>query len=83
MNFMPYLKDPRTKAPSVSLTLLVLSFLALLIASTFHLSGLVQNTSSLTELFAITSSLYFGRRISTKSGDIIDNPTTNNEKGPQ
>lgn len=75
MNVVPYLRDPKTKEPSVSLTLLVLSFMALLVASTFHITGLVENTSGLNELFITTAGLYFGRRIQTKSGNSIETPT--------
>lgn len=72
-----WLKDPKNGSKSVSLTLLVLSFVALLVASTFHLSGLVQNTSSLTELFGICTSLYFGRRWSnSKDGNSLEAPVT-------
>lgn len=72
-----WLQDPKTKEKSVSLSLMVVSFVALLVASTFHLSGLVQNTSSLTELFGICTSLYFGRRWSnSKDGNSLEDKVT-------
>lgn len=67
-----WIADPKSKEPSVSLTLLTLSFVALLVASTVHLAGLTDNTSSLTELFVTTAGLYFGRKFTTKSGNAIE-----------
>jgi hypothetical protein len=67
-----WITDPKTKESSVSLTLMVISFVALLGASTLHISKLTENTSSLTELFVTTAGLYFGRRFQTKSGNSID-----------
>lgn len=67
-----WLKDPKDSKPSVSLTLMVISFVALLAASTFHLAKLTENTSSLTELFMTTCGLYFGRRIQLKSGNALE-----------
>jgi hypothetical protein len=69
-----WIKDPKTKEASVSLSLMVISFTALLAASTLHLAKLTENTSSLTELFVTTAGLYFGRRFQTKSGNSIDSP---------
>lgn len=69
MNF--WLRDPKTKEKSVSLSLMFISFVALLVASTFHLSGVTDNTSSLTELFGICTGLYFGRRFQGKSGNAL------------
>ena len=66
-----WITDPKTKEKSVSLTLMSVAFVALLVASTFHLSGLVENTSSLTELFGICTGLYFGRRFQGKSGNAL------------
>lgn len=71
-----WLRDPKSKEPSVSLSLMFISFVALLCASTLHLAKMTENTSSLTELFGITTSLYFGRRFTSKSGSVIDAPTT-------
>jgi hypothetical protein len=59
---IPWVKDPKNKMPSVTLSLLLVSFTSLLIASTFHISGVTQNTSSLLELFYATSAMYLGRR---------------------
>jgi hypothetical protein len=69
---LPFLVDPKTKEQSVSLSLLVVSFTALLVASTVHLAKLTENTSSLTELFMTCAGLYFSRRVSFKSGNTIE-----------
>jgi len=64
--------DPKTKESSVSLTLLSVSFLAIVVASVLHMSGVIEQTSSLTELFYATAGLYFGRRFQGKSGNSIE-----------
>lgn len=69
---IPFLVDPSTGAESVSLTLLVVSFVALLAAATLHMSQLTENTSALMETFMVTTGLYFGRRYSPKSGPVLD-----------
>lgn len=75
MNF--FLTDPKSKQPSVSLTLLIISFLALLCASLLHISKITDSTSSLMELFVTTASLYFGRRVNvSKTGSSMDSLTT-------
>lgn len=71
-----WLRDPKTKEYSVSLSLMVISFVALLCASTLHLAKMTENTSSLTELFGICTSLYFGRRFQGKSGNTLEGSTT-------
>lgn len=68
----PWLTDPKTKEASVSLTLMVISFVVLLGASTLHLSHLTENTSSLLELFYATAGLYLGRKFTGKSGNEIE-----------
>lgn len=70
-----WLSDPKTKESSVSLTLMVISFVVLLVASTLHIAQLTDNTSSLTELFYATAGLYFGRKFQGKSGNIVDTET--------
>lgn len=78
---LPFLVDPKTKEPSVSLSLLILSFSALLLASTVHIAKLTDNTSSLLELFYATCGLYWGRRFQGKSGNILDSATQPEQKG--
>lgn len=72
---LPFIIDPKDKMPSVSLTLLVVSFVVLLGASTLHLSKLTENTSSLTELFYACAALYFGRKVQGKSGNTMETKT--------
>jgi hypothetical protein len=68
-----WLIDPTTKQPSVSLTLLVISFTSLLIASGLHLKHLTDNTSSLLQAFVTCAGLYFGRRFNKNGDPIPDN----------
>lgn len=67
-----WLMDPKTKEKSVSLTLMIVSFVVLLIASTLHISQFTDNTSSLLELFYATAGLYLGRKFTGKSGNDIE-----------
>jgi hypothetical protein len=56
-----WFKDPtNSNQRSVPLTLMLVSFVALLVASTFHLVKMTEHTSSLRELFGVCASLYFG-----------------------
>lgn len=60
---LPFVQDPISKVPSVSLTNLVLSIVFLLIAAGLDLSGKVKGTSIALEYFGVSSALYFSRRI--------------------
>jgi hypothetical protein len=60
---LPFVQDPVTKQPSVSLTNLVLSTLFLLVAASLDLAGKVKGTSIALEYFGVSSALYFSRRI--------------------
>jgi hypothetical protein len=75
-----WVADPKTKEPSVSLTMLVSSFVIALIACGLHMAKVVENISSVTELFYATTALYFGRRFSmngkTYSSESSDKPQT-------
>lgn len=59
----PWVIDPNTKLPSVSLTNLFIATLFLIVAASLHLAGKVETTSIAIEYFGISSALYFGRRI--------------------
>lgn len=61
---MKWIPDPKTKEPSVSLTLLVVSFLGLVIVGALEIFQMVKTTSVFETLFMTTSGLYFGRRLS-------------------
>lgn len=54
--------DPKQKEPSVSLTMLLVSFIVVLIAAGLEMAGKVKGTSITLELFWGTCGLYFGRR---------------------
>ena len=56
--------DPRTKEISVSLTLLMITFLGSIVACGLEMAGKIESTSSIVELFYATTALYFGRRMS-------------------
>jgi hypothetical protein len=56
--------DPGTKLPSVSLTILVVSLTAVIVAGSLHMAGVVQSTSLFSEVFYSSVALYFGRRFS-------------------
>lgn len=60
---IPFVQDPITKVPSVSLTNLVLSIIFLLVAAALDLAGKVKGTSVALEYFGVSSALYFSRRI--------------------
>lgn len=60
---LPVFKEPRNGGPSVSLTLLVISFICVLVAGTLHMFDKVSNTSLFSEVFYSAVALYFGRRI--------------------
>lgn len=58
-----YLKDPTTQLPSVSLTLLGISFIVVLGFSVATALEYVKDPGPLTELFYACAALYFGRRV--------------------
>ena len=58
-----WVKDPVSKLPSVSLTLLVVSFTGVLVAGALNMAGVVSSTSLFSEVFYSCSALYFGRRL--------------------
>ena len=59
-----WLIDPKTKESSVSLSMLVITFVTTLVAAGLHMTGKVTDTSILTEMFYANCALYFGRRFS-------------------
>lgn len=58
-----WLTDPKTKDKSVSLTLLMISFVGIIISGSLEISGIVNTTSVLPEIFYGCCATYFGRRI--------------------
>jgi len=69
-----WLSDPKTKEPSVSLSMLVLTFVGTLAAASLHMAGKVENVSCMTELFYANVALYFGRRFT------VNGKTASSEK---
>lgn len=57
------IKEPKgDKAPSVSLTMLLVMFIVFLVAIGLDMAGKVKSTSIVTEGFYAILALYFGRR---------------------
>ena len=55
--------DPRTKQRSISFTMLIITFIALLVSQGLLIFGKVNNTGQLLEIFISTCSLYFGTHV--------------------
>lgn len=65
-----FIIDPKNKVPSVSLTLLIVSFICLLVGDFLEMFEKVKTTSNLMELMVLTVSLYFGRRLNFKTSKL-------------
>ena len=75
-----WIRDPVTKIPSVSLTLMVMTFVCCILGliNTIAKSkwlGDLDETSAF-NLFMATTGLYFGRKLTTPSGATLDPNTT-------
>lgn len=57
-----FLKEP-PKGQSVSLTLLIVSFIALIIAGSLEMLEIAKSSAVFETLFITCSGLYFGRRV--------------------
>lgn len=66
-----WIEDPSSNKPSVSLTLLCVSFLGCIIGGALQISGKIENTSICLELFYGCTALYFGRKV-TIGGKTFD-----------
>ena len=66
-----FVRDPVSKKPSVSLTLLVVSFTLTILSLLNKVAKIVDgvDVDNTLELLIITSSLYFGRSLSKKMND--------------
>ena len=71
-----WIVDPTTKKDSVSLTLLMLSFLAVIIANGLEIAEVTKTSASVNEMFLTTAGLYFGRRLSFKGTQYGTDATT-------
>lgn len=66
------IKDPEHNGPSVSLTMMLISFVLVLVCAGLDMAGKVKSTSIILEVFWGTCGLYFGRKFTNKSGSNID-----------
>jgi hypothetical protein len=66
-----FVRDPVSKQPSVSLTLLIVSFTLTVLSLLNKFAKIVDgvDVDNTLELLIITSSLYFGRSLSKKMND--------------
>ena len=78
-----WMDDPKTKEPSVSLTMLVVSFTGVLIAAGLHMADIVKDTSIMTEIFYANVALYFGRRFSMGGKTFSSDPVSNSSEQSQ
>jgi hypothetical protein len=65
-----WVKDPKGGAKSVSLTLLIISFIIMVVAVVGEMTGKVQTTSIAPELFYACCATYFGRRMKIGNKEI-------------
>lgn len=63
---LPYLRDPVSKTPSVSLTLMIISLLLYILTLVNKLAGWFSDVDGSFQLLILTTSLYFGRSFSGK-----------------
>ena len=66
-----FVKDPLTKTPSVSLTLLIISFILSIFSLINKFAKIVDgvDVDNTLELLVVCASLYFGRSLSKKTND--------------
>ena len=69
---LPYLRDPLTQKPSVTLTMLFISFNFYLFTLINQFAKFFSDIDGAGQLLIITSGLYLGRSFSTKSGSSKD-----------
>ena len=77
---LPFILDPISKKPSVSLTNLIVSILFLLVAAALDLAGKVRDTSVALEYFGISSALYFSRRVTINGRSFSSESEKNKEE---
>jgi len=70
---MKWLNDPKNNEPSVSLTLVMVSFIVYLGVATAEAFGYVKSSEALQMLFMTSATLYFGRRVKR----LIEHPKKN------
>lgn len=72
-----WVNDPVTKLPSVSLTMLLATFILVITAGALSMFGLVKDSSIFSEIFYSSVALYFGRRLN------IANKTFSSDKAEE
>jgi len=72
---LPWIIDPSTKLPSVSLSLLVLTFIGVITTNVLMLTKQIES-SAFTEIFYACAGLYFGRKLSFSNGTKTLDKTT-------
>lgn len=77
---LKYFIDPKTDKESVSLTLMMASFLILVVLSTLKALEHVDSVGAFQELFYATAALYFGRRVQVNGKSFSSGDTTEKEK---
>ena len=75
-----YFVDPKNDLQSVSLTLLMVSFLLLTVLSVLNALEYVKDVGPMQELFYATAALYFGRRVNI-NGKAFSSEGQENSKG--
>lgn len=75
-----YLKDPKTKEPSLTLTLMWISFYMLIAGSIAFIFGQIETTGPLLEIYVTNATLYFSRRFTFQTKNLtVNNPGETNE----
>lgn len=76
-----YLKDPKTKEPSLTLTLMWISFYILIAGSIAFILGKIETTGPLLEIYVTNSTLYFSRRFTFQTKNLtVNNPGDLNDQ---
>lgn len=65
-----WIEDPKTKEPSISLTIVVITGILCLIGAGLEMGGVVKSTSMLMELYLTACGLYFGRKFTGAKGSL-------------
>lgn len=71
MDINIWIKDPKSKEDSVSLTLLITTFGICMIATGLEAAGVIKTTSMAFEMFGAASGLYFGRKFTSSKNQLI------------
>ena len=67
-----FITDPKTKEQSVSLSMLVITFLAALVASGLQMAGKIESVGSINELFYASAGLYWSRKFTSSKNETLE-----------